>query len=125
MVDDDPQVVDLVGQLLEGEPYEIQSASDGEEALETISQQCPDIIVLDLLMPRLDGFGVIEQLRQCPERGDIPVIVLTAQPPEGEELARLQQRVSTVIDKHSLERDMLLQDVQSVLKAYGRSQRKG
>jgi CheY-like chemotaxis protein len=122
VVDDDPLVVDLVGQLLEGEPFDIQSAADGQEALEAVAQQCPDIILLDLLMPRLDGFGVIEQLRLCPERGDIPIIVLTAKPPEGEGLDRLQQRVSSVIDKHSLEREMLLRELQAVLRRYGQSE---
>jgi CheY-like chemotaxis protein len=72
-------------------------------------------------MPRLDGFGVIEQLRRCPQRGDIPIIVLTAKTLEGEELDELQRRVSMVIHKHSLERDMLLRELQAVLQTYGRS----
>jgi CheY-like chemotaxis protein/anti-sigma regulatory factor (Ser/Thr protein kinase) len=120
VVDDDPQVVDLVSQLLEGEAYDIQSAADGQEALETLSQQCPDIILLDLLMPRLDGFGVIEQLRQYPERGDIPIVVLTAKTLTADELAQLQQRVSTVIQKHALERETLLRELQAALQAYHR-----
>ena len=120
VVDDDPQVVDLVSQLLEGEAYDIQSAADGQEALEVVSQQCPDIILLDLLMPRLDGFGVIEQLRQCPERGDIPIVVLTAKTLTADGLAQLQQRVSKVIQKHALERETLLRELQAALQAYRR-----
>jgi CheY-like chemotaxis protein len=64
VVDDDPQVVDLVRQLLEGEPHEIVAAADGQEALEAIAQKRPAVILLDLLMPRMDGFTVIEQLQQ-------------------------------------------------------------
>ncbi len=64
VVDDDPQVMDLVSQLLEGEPYEIMSAADGQEALGVIDHQPPDVILLDLLMPRMDGFMLIEQLQQ-------------------------------------------------------------
>src|SRR5207253_2036484 len=63
VVDDDPQVVDMVRQLLEGEPYQVEAAGDGQEALEAISRQRPDAILLDLLMPRMDGFTVIEHLR--------------------------------------------------------------
>src|SRR6266571_2301272 len=59
VVDDDPQVVDMVRQLLEGEPYQVEAAGDGQEALEAISRRRPDVILLDLLMPRMDGFTVI------------------------------------------------------------------
>src|SRR4030095_17131543 len=79
VVDDDPQVVDLVRQLLEGEPYEVVAATDGQEALEVISHQRPDIVLLDLLMPRLDGFAVIEHLQQDAQYRQLPVIRLKAQ----------------------------------------------
>src|SRR5262249_28119961 len=64
VVDDAPQVIDLVRQLLEGETYAVTAAMDGQEALEALAKQRPDVILLDLLMPRLDGFGVLEYLRQ-------------------------------------------------------------
>jgi len=118
VVDDDPHVVDLVTQLLGDEPYSIRSAADGKEALDLLSRQCPDIILLDLLMPRLDGFGVIEWLRQSAEHCDIPVIVLTAKELGAEELAQLQQSVSTVIQKKGLESEVLLQELRSALRAY-------
>jgi CheY-like chemotaxis protein len=78
VVDDDPQVVDLVCQLLEGEPYEIISAADGQEALEVIDHRRPDVIILDLLMPRMDGFMLIEQIQQTSQFRQIPIIVLMA-----------------------------------------------
>ena len=102
VVDDDPQVVDLVRQLLEGEPYEVMAAADGQEALEAISQQRPDIVLLDLLMPRLDGFAVIERLRQDPQYQQLPIIVLTAKTLTAAEYARLDQSVRTVIQKQGL-----------------------
>ena len=108
VVDDDPQVVDLVRQLLEGEPYEVMAAADGQEALEAISQQRPDIVLLDLLMPRLDGFAVIEHLRQDPQYRQLPVIVLTAKTLTAAEYARLDQSVRTVIQKRGLDRGMLI-----------------
>ena len=118
VVDDDPQVVDLVSQLLEGESYEVKSAADGREALEVVSRQCPDIILLDLLMPRLDGFGVIEQLRQSPQHCDIPIIILTAKTLTADELTQLRQSVSKVIQKQSLEQGTLLRELRTALQAY-------
>ncbi|MEE8302741.1 MAG: response regulator, partial [Candidatus Tectomicrobia bacterium] len=118
VVDDDPHVVDLVRQLLEGESYEIEAAMDGQEALEAMTRQQPDVILLDLLMPRLDGFGVLEALQHESRYRDIPVIVLTAKTLTQEEKALLLQRVLKVVRKRGLERDALLRDLQSALQAY-------
>jgi signal transduction histidine kinase/CheY-like chemotaxis protein len=118
VVDDDPQVVDLVRQLLEGEPYEVIAATDGQEALEAIAQKRPDIILLDLLMPEIDGFAVIEHLQQDPQHRQIPVIVLTAKTLTAAEQAMLEQSVRTVIQKRGLDRDTLIQELRSLLQAY-------
>jgi len=118
VVDDDPQVVDLVCQLLEDEACEIRSAADGQEALEAIAQQPPDIILLDLLMPRLDGFGVIEYLRHSPQHCNIPIVVLTAKTLTDDDLSQLQQGVSKVMQKQGLERETLLQELRNALQAY-------
>ncbi len=118
VVDDDPQIVELVRQLLEGEHYEVKSALDGQEALEAIQQQPPDIILLDLLMPRLDGFGVIAQLQQSPSQRDIPIVVLTAKTLTADELSHLQQGVSKVVQKQGLEREVLVQELRNSLQAY-------
>jgi CheY-like chemotaxis protein len=118
VVDDDPQVVDLVRQLLEDEPYEVVAAVDGQEALEAISHQRPDIVLLDLLMPRLDGFAVIEHLRQDAQYRQLPVIVLTAKTLTAAEYALLDQRVRTVIQKRGLDRGMLIEELQGLLRVY-------
>ncbi|MFQ5793225.1 MAG: hybrid sensor histidine kinase/response regulator, partial [Acidobacteriota bacterium] len=118
VVDDDPQVVDLVRQLLQDEAYEVETATDGQDALETISRQRPDVILLDLLMPRMDGFAVIECLQQDPQYRDIPVIVLTAKALTVEEQALLQQRVLKVLEKQALQPDLLIQELRSALDAY-------
>ncbi|HEV8308180.1 MAG TPA: response regulator [Methylomirabilota bacterium] len=118
VVDDDPQVVDLVRQLLEDEPYEVTAAADGEEALEAVARQRPDVILLDLLMPRLDGFAVIEHLQQDPETRLIPVIVLTAKTLSAAERALLDQSVPKVIHKMGLRRDTFIQDLRDALHAY-------
>ena len=118
VVDDDPQVVDMVRQLLEGEPYQVEAAGDGQEALEAISRQRPDAILLDLLMPRMDGFTVIEHLRQDPEHRLIPVIVLTAKTLTAAEHAMVEQSVLKVIQKRGLDRDHFIQELRGVLQAY-------
>lgn len=118
VVDDDPYVVDLVRQLLDDQPYEIEAAVDGQAALEAIARHQPDVILLDLLMPHLDGFGVLEYLHHTPRYRDIPVIVLTAKTCTAEEQALLHERVRTVIQKQGLERDRLIQEVRAALLAY-------
>ena len=117
VVDDDPQVVDLVRQFLEGESYEVIAAADGQEALEAISQQRPDVVLLDLLMPRLDGFAVIERLRQDAQYHQLPIIVLTAKTLTAAEYARLEQSVRTVIQKQGWDRDTLMQELWGILQA--------
>jgi signal transduction histidine kinase/CheY-like chemotaxis protein len=118
VVDDDPQVVDLVRQLLEGEPYEVVAATDGQGALEAIAQKRPDIILLDLLMPEMDGFAVIEHLQRDSQSRQIPVIVLTAKTLTAAEHALLEQSVRTVIQKRGLDRDTLIQELRGLLQAY-------
>ncbi|HLF02619.1 MAG TPA: response regulator, partial [Anaerolineales bacterium] len=114
VADDDPSVIDMVRQLL-GEQYEIVSAADGVAALEAAARTRPDGILLDLLMPRLDGFGVIEQLQQNPEHRAIPIIVLTAKSLTADERARLKENVAQVIQKQGLEGEALLGELRKAL----------
>ena len=123
VVDDDPQVADLVRQLLEGEPYEIIAAADGTEGLELVARARPDVILLDLMMPGMDGFTFMERLRRDPEAARIPVIVLTALSLSAAEERALEHRVHTVIQKVGLERETFLRELAGVLDTYGRDAR--
>lgn len=80
LADDDPDVLDVISILLEDEGYEIVTARDGAEALEKIKLENPDLVILDLLMPRVDGFAVFNMLRDPSyERwSGIPIIILTS-----------------------------------------------
>lgn len=78
IVDDDPDVREAVKIILETQPYELIFASNGEECLEQVKKNTPDIIILDLLMPKKDGFEVIKELRGHPSYPRIPILVLTA-----------------------------------------------
>jgi CheY-like chemotaxis protein len=118
VVDDDPQVIDLVRQLLDGEPYEVIAAADGQEALEAISHQRPDLVLLDLLMPCLDGFAVIEHLQQDAQHRQLPVIVLTAKTLTAAEYALLEQSTRRVLPKRGLDRGTLIEELQHMLRVY-------
>jgi adenylate cyclase len=120
VVDDDPLVVDLVRQLLEPQGWDVAAAADGREALAALALRRPDVMLLDLLMPRLDGFAVIEQLEGNPAWRDVPVIVLTAKALEAEERALLQRKVLAVIEKRGLERAELLAELRRALPSYCR-----
>jgi len=119
VIDDDPQIADLVRQLLEDEPYRIEAARDGEAALGAISEFRPDVVLLDLMMPQMDGFEFIEALQQAGEQP--PVIVLTAKDLSVDELNLLEGRVERVIRKNGLDRDRLLADLQGTMAALRRS----
>jgi two-component system alkaline phosphatase synthesis response regulator PhoP len=80
LADDDPDIIRIVSMFLEDEGYDIVAAKDGEEALEKIKEENPDLVILDLLMPRVDGFAVFNALREPDYESwsKIPVIVLTS-----------------------------------------------
>jgi DNA-binding response OmpR family regulator len=78
VVDDDPAIRRVLLQTLELEGYEVDQAADGEEALTHIAVSFPDLVILDVMMPKLDGFGVVERLRGDPQTSKLPVILLTA-----------------------------------------------
>ncbi len=78
VVDDSAVIRDLIAVNHELEGFEVTVAADGEEALERVAEQRPDVITLDGVMPRLDGFETAERLRADPAYADIPLIMVTA-----------------------------------------------
>lgn len=116
VVDDDPNVADMVQQLLEDNDYKIESAQDGLIALEKIRENKPDAILLDLMMPRLDGFGLIEELNKDPDLKRIPVIVLTAKLLDENEKKALKESVGRVIHKQGLSSNILLAEIEKTLQ---------
>lgn len=77
VADDEPEVVNLVRIMLEMEGYTILEASDGEAAVSRVLAERPDLILLDVRMPRMSGLGVLDQLRENPTTDSIPVIMLS------------------------------------------------
>jgi two-component system alkaline phosphatase synthesis response regulator PhoP len=77
VVDDDPDVVEGIMTVLKTRPYRLASASDGRKCMEMIERNIPDLLILDLLMPRMDGFAVIRKLRRNPSYANLKIMVLT------------------------------------------------
>jgi CheY-like chemotaxis protein len=86
LVDDEDQLRKVMKDLLERDGYDVEEASDGVQALDQVDRHAPDIIVLDLNLPGLDGFGVLTHLRSRPATSEIPVVVLTAHGDEESEV---------------------------------------
>jgi CheY-like chemotaxis protein len=120
VVDDDPDVADLVRQLLEGSGYRIEAAADGAAALRALALRRPDAILLDLLMPQMDGFDVIRALQEDAERRAIPVIVLTAKMLTRKERRLLKKHVMAIIEKDGLDRAALIEELKQVVPATAR-----
>jgi CheY-like chemotaxis protein len=78
VVEDNLDEAKLIKMVLEGEGYEAVCAFDGKEALEKVQAEKPNLIVLDIMMPEMDGFAFCSKLRSLPEHKDIPVVLLTA-----------------------------------------------
>ena len=77
VVDDDKQIVDFYRKLLLREGYEVAEAYDGEEALQKVASEKPDIVILDLIMPKLNGFDVLQTIRDKYRDKWIPVIIVS------------------------------------------------
>jgi two-component system alkaline phosphatase synthesis response regulator PhoP len=77
VVDDDPDILDGIVTVLESQPYRLATARDGKKCLEMIAQEIPKLLILDLLMPRMDGWGVIREMRSEPRYANVPIMVLT------------------------------------------------
>ena len=78
IAEDDPASRELLRAILETEGYEVVEAEDGEAALTKIEEETPDLVLMDIQMPKLDGLGVIRQLRQNPRFASLPVVAVTS-----------------------------------------------
>jgi signal transduction histidine kinase/CheY-like chemotaxis protein/HAMP domain-containing protein len=116
VADDDPVVVDLVRQLLEEDGWKVESATNGQEALEAIGRERPDVLLLDLMMPVMDGFETLQHLREEEGTRDLPVVVITAKDLSREEREELQRNTTRVIEKNGMDRERILGELRTSLK---------
>lgn len=108
VVDDEPDIVELIAYNLEAEGYAVITATSGMEALNRARAILPDLIVLDLMLPELDGISVCEILRKLPSTAPIPVIILTAWKSEGARSIGLQTGAEEYMTKPFSPRDLVL-----------------
>jgi len=118
VVDDDPRTLDLHARIIQTQApaYQILRARSGREALEMLEQNRIDLVLLDLTMPELDGFGVLRAMREDRRTRDIPVIVITGQVLTEAEMAHLNQGVATVMSKGMFTPDETLAHLDAALE---------
>ena len=112
MVDDDPTVADVVGRYLVRDGHTVECVHDGQEALRRIAERQPDLVVLDLMLPGIDGLEVCRRLR---ERWPIPVVMLTALGDETDRLAGFEIGADDYVTKPFSPRELAMR-VRSVLR---------
>ena len=98
-IDDDPLAIELVRASLEPEEWTVLGAATGQEGLALIREQQPSAVLLDLLMPGMDGFEVVEALRSDPDTKSVPVVILTSKSMTQQDKERLQGRITYVARK--------------------------
>ncbi|MBZ0290505.1 MAG: pyridoxal-phosphate dependent enzyme, partial [Anaerolineae bacterium] len=117
IIEDNPQDLRLARRLLESEgSYRIIEASSGRAGLKAIYEHRPELIILDLMLPEMDGFSVLEALQSDHKLRDIPVLVLSAKELTIQERQTLEPRISSLVEKASLDRGQFLYLINDILK---------
>jgi CheY-like chemotaxis protein len=117
IVDDDPSTRHTLRQMLDREGFEVTEAENGRVALEQLVHCRPSVILLDLMMPEMDGFEFVANLRGREEWRDIPVVVLTAKDITQKDRLRLDRHVAQVIQKDEHGIDAVLAEVRDLVRA--------
>ena len=108
-IDDDPMALELANAVLEPAGYMVLTARTGSNGVALARSAQPDVILLDLVMPEVDGFAVVEQLRADPRTSSIPIVVLTSKTLTTEDERRLRGRIASLARKGELDRHALLE----------------
>ncbi len=117
VVDDTPEARRLIRRILQSQgDFEIFEATNGREAIELVNKEHPDLVILDLMMPEVDGFAVLDALRGNPETANIPVIVATAKELTVDEKERLQGQIQSLMMKGDFLNDEFLDEVRALIK---------
>jgi AraC-like DNA-binding protein len=117
LVDDETAILEMHARIIQTQfpACRVLRAHDGREALEVIRQEIPSLILLDLMMPELDGFGVLKAMRKDESIRNIPVVVLTGQVLTDEDMARLNQGVAAILQKGIFSTQETMAHVESAL----------
>ena len=118
VVEDDPSTRSMLQRLLEKEGWTVIEAENGRIALERISETRPELILLDLMMPEMDGFEFLDELRRREGHGSIPTVVITAKDLTEQDRKRLNGGVDRVVQKGAYGREELLAQVRDLVASY-------
>ncbi|MFC5469761.1 response regulator [Cohnella suwonensis] len=115
IIEDDLPTSQMMSRMLEKEGYRVMRAEDGRMALACVSQSIPQLILLDLMMPNMDGFEFVAELRKREEWRPIPVVVVTAKDLTAEDRLRLNGYVENIVQKGQLQREALLAEIRNLI----------
>jgi hypothetical protein len=122
VVDDDPKTRDMLRRTLQKAGWMVAEAANGCEAIETLERSNPALILLDLMMPEMDGFEVLERLQGDETWREVPVIIVTAKDLTREDIVRLNGRVAKILQKGAYQRRDLVRDIHAMIaRQVGRS----
>src|SRR5918911_4581275 len=99
VVDDTPQNVKLLADLLAAKGYEVSTAASGEQALESIAKQPPDLVLLDIMMPGISGYDVCRKLRENPATALLPIVLATSLDPNQERVKGIEAGAGDFLPK--------------------------
>lgn len=99
IVDDEPQIHTVLTKLLQSEGYVVESAYNAEEAFQQIEKRKPELVILDVMMPRVSGIDVCNQIKENPETRDILVLMLSARDQQNDRLAGFAQGADDYVSK--------------------------
>jgi PAS domain S-box-containing protein len=116
LVDDDPKALELVHEALRSAGYEVQSVRSGDRALEVLANKVVGAILLDLLMPGMDGFQVIRHVREDPALKELPILVMTAKNLSRDEIALLSRETQGLLQKAGSWKQQLIAEVDRVVR---------
>ena len=114
VVDDDPKILEFVYNTLKKEGYHVNSAAGGEEGLRMAIEQLPDLIILDLVMPKVSGVDVIRELKKHPDAKEIPIIILTVKNLTKKEKSTLLADVAKVLQKGEVSKEDLIDEIRRI-----------
>ena len=118
VVEDDRATRSMLKRSLEGSGWQVTEASNGRVALERVAEGCPDLVLLDLMMPEMDGFEFLEEFRGAAGCPTVPVVVLTAMELSEQDRRRLNGGVERIVEKGAYGREQLLAEVRELVAAH-------
>jgi CheY-like chemotaxis protein len=115
VVDDEPKAVELIAVRLMGLASTVLRASGGREAIDIARRELPDLIILDLMMPEVNGFDVVAALHERPDTAHIPILVVTAKKVTAQDRSRLNGYVTTIMEKANFDREHFIAEVRRAM----------